>query len=227
MAQPETTIEFNGKVVPVVARVLEGDARSEAWQAIVAMDDGFSVYEERTEGIREIPAVLLERRPARVLYGMNCSYFTGKLEAYFHNKGIPFEFVDMHRTQFKECAAATGVAQLPCTREPDGSWLTDTTKIIEHFESNKAGPPIAPTDPATAFCSVLFEDLFDEWYWRPALYYRWAHAEDARLMSTEIGSKMLRDTPLPLFLRRLFILLRQRLVYLKQGRCHGENSTHH
>jgi deazaflavin-dependent oxidoreductase (nitroreductase family) len=216
VAEPDVTIEIDGKEVPVRARELEGEERDEVWQKIVAQDDGFAVYEERTRGIREIPVILLERRPVRILYGMRCSYFTGKLEAYFQTKGIPFHFVEMHRTQFKACAEATGITQLPCTQEPDGSWLTDTTRIIEHFEAADETAPVTPGDPAAAFCSRLFEDLFDEWYWRPALYYRWAHPEDARLMSSEIASQLLRDVPLPLFLRRWFILFRQRSVYLKK-----------
>ncbi len=220
MAQPDTTIEIEGKIIPVQARELRGEERAQVWGEIVAQDPGFAVYEERTQGVREIPVVLLERRPVRLLYGLSCSYFTGKLEAYFQTKGIPFEFVEMNRTQFRACAEATGVVQLPCTREPDGTWLTDTTRIMAHFEAatarDSATPQIAPADPAVAFCSLLFEDLFDEWYWRPALYYRWAHADDARLMSTELARQLLRDVPLPLFLRRWFVLFRQRNVYLKK-----------
>ena len=216
MASPDTTIEWQGKLEPVRARLLEGDERDQVWTEIVAQDEGFAVYEERTAGVREIPVILLEKRATRILYGMNCSYFTGKLEAYFHIKGIPFEFREMNRAEFIACGKATGVLQFPCVREPDGTWLTDTTKIIEYFETQDIGPPVTPADSLTKFCSLLFEDLFDEWYWRPALYYRWAHADDARLMSTELARKLLRDMPLPLFLRRLFILLRQRLVYLKK-----------
>ena len=152
----------------------------------------------------------------RKLYGLSCSYFTGKLEAYFLNKGIPFEFVEMDRADFRSCAKATGVAQMPCTHEPDGRWLTDTTKIIEHFEAVDDFPGVRPADPATAFFSALLEDLFDEWYWRPALYYRWANKDDARLLSTEIARTLLRDLPLPLLLRRRFILARQKRVYLRQ-----------
>ena len=220
MAQPSTTIEIDGKVIPVQARELAGEERERVWREIVSQDAGFAVYEERTDGVRTIPVVLLERRPVRLLYGLSCSYFTGKLEAYFQAKGIPFEFVEMNRTQFRACAKATGIVQLPCTREPDGTWLTDTTRIMEHFEHPAKGagnePAITPADAAAAFCSLLFEDLFDEWYWRPALYYRWAHADDARLMSTELARQLLRDLPLPLFLRRWFVLFRQRSVYLKK-----------
>lgn len=224
MANPATTIEWQGKVEPVLARQLEGEEREAVWQEIVAQDEGFSVYEERTRGLRNIPVILLEKRPARLLYGLNCSYFTGKLEAYFKSKGIPYELVEVNRTQLIAGAKATGVVQFPFIREPDGSWLTDTTKIIEHFEAQQAGTPIASRDPFVAFCSALFEDLFDEWYWRPALYYRWAHADDARLRSSELAQELLHDVPLPLFARRLFILLRQRLVYLKKDGVTAETA---
>lgn len=151
-----------------------------------------------------------------LLYGLSCSYFTGKLQAYFQVKGLPHRFVEMDRGRFRACAQATGIAQLPCVETPDGTWLTDTTAIMDRFETQDAGPRLRPGDPATAFCSLLLEDLFDEWLWRPALYYRWAFDEDARLMSSQIARTLLRDVPLPLPLRRRFILHRQKVVYLRK-----------
>ena len=98
-ADPQAKIQVGDREIPVRARELEGDQRDLAWKEIVAQDPGFAVYEERTRGIREIPVVLLEPRDAGdatgatdvpVLYGMSCSYFTGKLEAYLRTKGVPF-----------------------------------------------------------------------------------------------------------------------------------------
>jgi glutathione S-transferase len=106
--------------------------------------------------------------------------------------------------------------QMPSIEAPDGTWLTDSTLIMDHFERADVGPRIRPEDAATAFCSLLLEDLFDEWYWRPALYYRWAFEEDAKLMSRQIARTLLRDSRQPLFLRQRFILRRQRTVYLKK-----------
>jgi glutathione S-transferase len=151
-----------------------------------------------------------------VLYGLSCSYFTGKLEAYFRTKGVPYRFEEMSRAEFRLCAGKTGIVQLPCVETPDGTWLTDTTAIIKLFEASDTAPRVRPDDSATAFCSLLLEDLFDEWFWRPALYYRWAFDEDATLMSSQIARTLLRDVRLPLFLRRRFILHRQRIVYLKK-----------
>ena len=225
MAHPEATVHVGDRRVPVRARNLDGDERAILWKEIVAQDPSFAVYEERTRGVREIPVVLLEPRGAEskklpdgayVLYGLRCSYFTGKLEAYLQTKGVPVHFVEMSRSQFQACGRATGIVQLPCIEAPDGTWLTDTTAILNHFEAQDAGPRVRPLDPATAFCSLLLEDLFDEWYWRPALYYRWAFDEDARLMSNQLARTIFRDVSLPLFLRRRFMLHRQRIVYLKK-----------
>lgn len=225
MAQPDVTIQVRDRVIPVRARTLEGAERDRGWEQIVAKEPSFAEYETRTRGFREIPVVFFETRaPAvpqadrntHVVYGLSCSYFTGKLEAYLQTKGIPFQFVEMNRKLFRACGEATGVVQLPCVQTPDGTWLTDTTAIMEHFEALDEGPSVRPEDAASAFCSLMFEDLFDEWYWRPALYYRWAFAEDAKLMSSTIGRTIMRDIPLPLFLRRFFVLYRQRLVYLKK-----------
>lgn len=150
------------------------------------------------------------------LHGLTLSYFTGKLEAYMRAKGLAYDFVEMDMGDFRRCGRATGVAQMPQLETPEGEWLTDTTAIIAHFEDQHLAPAFRPADPVAAFFSLLLEDYFDEWLWRPALYYRWRFAEDARLMSAQIARTMLRDLAAPLWLRRRFILHRQRRVYLHE-----------
>lgn len=150
------------------------------------------------------------------LHGLKLSYFTGKLEAYFRVKGIPHRFVEMDLADFRRCARATGIAQMPQVEGPDGTWLTDTTAILAHFEAQQPEPRLHPEEPVAGFLSLLLEDLFDEWLWRPALYYRWAFAEDRALMSAQIARSFLRDVPAPFWLRRRFILERQRWVYLRR-----------
>ena len=87
------------------------------------------------------------QRPAYRLHGLKLSYFTGKLEAYFRCKGIAHAFVEMDTADFRRCARATGIAQMPQVECPDGPWLTDTTAIIAHFEEMTCprifGPAIA------------------------------------------------------------------------------------
>jgi glutathione S-transferase len=149
------------------------------------------------------------------LHGLKLSYFTRKLEGYLRVKGVPYEFVEMDLADFRECAKATGIAQMPQLQSPDGSWMTDTTEIISHFESYWPKPRLRPGPPAVAFASQFLEDFFDEWLWRPALYYRWAFDADSRLMSGQIADSLLRDQPGPRLLRRLFIKHRQQRTFLK------------
>ncbi len=153
---------------------------------------------------------------AFVLHGLKLSYFTGKLEAYLRARGVPFRYVEMDMADFRACGRATGVYQMPQLQAPDGTWLTDTTAIIRRFEADHPDLPYQPAEPAAAFLSLFLEDAFDEWLWRPALYYRWAFNEDAALMGSQIARTMMRDLPGPLWLRAAVIRRRQQRVFLKE-----------
>ena len=150
------------------------------------------------------------------VHGLDLSYFTGKLEAYLRAKGLPYELVPMDTRSFRRCARITGVAQMPQLEFPDGQWLTDSTRIIEHCETQAAGPAIYPEDPALCFIAQLLEDFGDEWLWRPAMHYRWSFVPDARLLSDKLARSMMRDVPLPLLLRRWLIGSRQRRLFVKR-----------
>jgi glutathione S-transferase len=150
------------------------------------------------------------------VHGLDLSYFTGKLEGYLRLKGAPYALVEMDTRSFEALGRRTGVRQMPQVELPDGTWLTDTPRIIDTLEQTLPGPGLTPEEPVAAFAAHLLEAYADEWLWRPALYYRWAFADDARLMSGRLARGMLRDVPAPVFLRRHFIRARQRRVYLAQ-----------
>ena len=59
-AQPDVTVEVGTAVVPVTARVAEGEERELIWQRQKSDYPGFADYEEKTD--REIPVVILIRR---------------------------------------------------------------------------------------------------------------------------------------------------------------------
>ncbi len=150
------------------------------------------------------------------LHGLDLSYYTGKTECYLRVKGLPFDSVEMSTTSFRDCARRTGVAQMPQLEFPDGRWLTDSSQIIEYFEAQSTEPPIYPKDPALCFIAHLLEDFGDEWLWRPAMHYRWSFQPDARLASDRLARGLLRDVRLPLAVRRWFIDLRQRHLFVRK-----------
>jgi deazaflavin-dependent oxidoreductase (nitroreductase family) len=48
-AEPHVTVRFNGRTSEMIARLLEGDDRARAWQAMLAVWPNFAKYEQRTE----------------------------------------------------------------------------------------------------------------------------------------------------------------------------------
>ena len=61
VAHPDTVVEVGTETIPVRARVLEGDEREAIWSKQKEKVPAFADYERRTEGVREIPVILLER----------------------------------------------------------------------------------------------------------------------------------------------------------------------
>jgi glutathione S-transferase len=143
-----------------------------------------------------------------VVYGSSASFYTGKLEAYFRAKGIPYRLEPFSETNMRRCARHTGIVQIPQVECPDESWLVDTTLIIEYFERVRPDPIVTPRAPAVAFVSRLLEDYADEWLWRPAMHYRWSFPETARLMSAWLAEHM-PDRALPQWLKRWYWRRRQ------------------
>ena len=149
-----------------------------------------------------------------VVYGTDCSYYTGKLETYLRAKGIAYRLEPFGEKNMRRAARHTGVIQIPQVECPDGSWLVDTTLILEFFERTRPAPSITPADPATAFASRLIEDYADEWLWRPAMHYRWSFPTNAALMSAWLAEHVT-EQRVPEWVKRLYWRRRQYGTFVK------------
>src|SRR5262245_51162132 len=159
-----------------------------------------------------------------VVYGTDCSYYTGKLEAYLRAKGIAYRLEPFSESNMRRAARHTGVVQIPQVECPDGAWLIDTTLIIERFEQTRPEPAVTPRDPAVRFVSHLLEDYGDEWLWRPAMHYRWSFPETASLMSAWLAEHA-RERRAPEWLKRRFWLHRQFGTFVKGDGVTPETRT--
>jgi glutathione S-transferase len=149
------------------------------------------------------------------LHGLDLSYFTGKVEAYLRAKGLPYELVQMDTRSFARLGKITGVRQMPQLELADGTWLTDSTHIIETLERTATGPSLYLKSAALHFVAHVLEDFADEWLWRPAMAYRWTFRADALRAGDALARGMLRDVALPVWARRLMITLRQRHRFVR------------
>ena len=149
-----------------------------------------------------------------IIHGADESYYTGKLEAYFRSKAIPYRVEPFSESNIRRCAKATGIVQIPQVECPDGSWLVDTSLIIEHFERTQPEPSISPKNKAIHWLALLMEDYADEWLWRPAMHYRWSYPETARLVSGWLAEH-LHERRAPLSLKKQYWRTRQYWVFVR------------
>lgn len=61
VANPDASVEIGTDSYPVRARVAAGEERERIWERQKRDWPGFADYEEKTQGIREIPVVILDR----------------------------------------------------------------------------------------------------------------------------------------------------------------------
>jgi len=61
VANPEIEAEIGAERFKVRARELKGDEREPIWTKQKKLMPGFAEYEQKAQGIREIPVILLER----------------------------------------------------------------------------------------------------------------------------------------------------------------------
>lgn len=62
VAHPEVDVEVGTETIPVRAKVLDGQERTDIWERQKIDVPGFADYDTKVAGIRDIPVVLLERR---------------------------------------------------------------------------------------------------------------------------------------------------------------------
>jgi deazaflavin-dependent oxidoreductase (nitroreductase family) len=64
VANPDVTVELGTNTFSARARVAEGEERESIWERQKRDSPRFADYEKRTEGVREIPVVVLDKTRA-------------------------------------------------------------------------------------------------------------------------------------------------------------------
>ncbi|MCK5041693.1 MAG: glutathione S-transferase N-terminal domain-containing protein, partial [Sphingomonadales bacterium] len=115
------------------------------------------------------------------IYGVDPSYFTQKVLAFFAYKQIPFSYIHKTFDKAEMIEKNAGTKLIPVVKMPDDSWGYDSTPLA--FEMDRRFPErqLLPDDDALAFVVRIIEDYFDEWLTRQAVHFRWHYAADRRV----------------------------------------------
>ncbi len=127
------------------------------------------------------------------LFSWEHSYFSGKARGYLRFKersgalGPGFEDILASADLIQGLLVRrSGSGAVPQMQAPDGSWIQDSSEIIDFCEAAHPEAPVIP-DPATSPCqclaAYLIELLADEWMVVPGFWERWHYSEDGRGLS--------------------------------------------
>lgn len=125
------------------------------------------------------------------VFGAENSPFSVKVRSYFRYKGIPHEWIVRSNATMKEYQKYAKLPLIPLVVTPDDQARQDSTPIIESLEAEHPEPSIHPTDPVSAFVSVLLEEFGDEWGNKWMLHYRWAREADQVASSRRLVGEMM------------------------------------
>jgi glutathione S-transferase len=127
------------------------------------------------------------------LFSWEHSYFSGKARAYLRYKdrcgalGSGFEDVLATPELIQGLLLPrSGSGAVPQLEAPDGSWVQDSSEIIDFVEAAHPQAPVVPdarTSPRQCLAAYLVELLADEWLVVPAFWERWYFSEDGRVPS--------------------------------------------
>jgi glutathione S-transferase len=121
-------------------------------------------------------------------YGWLVSPYTAKTRSYLHFKRI--DFVDTHPslpTLYHRIQKAVGRMIMPTVELPDGTWLQDSSDIIDALDARHPEPSVVPPGPTQRLASSLLELYGDEWLPMVALHYRWNTPENAAFALSEFS----------------------------------------
>ncbi len=124
------------------------------------------------------------------LFSWEHSYFSGKTRSYLRYKqrsgALGPGYEDILATPDLIAGLLTprsGTGAVPQLEAPDGTWLQDTSEIVDYCEAahpEAAVIPDADSRPRQRLVSYLIELLADEWIVVPAFWQRWFFSEDGR-----------------------------------------------
>ena len=162
--------------------------------------------------------------PGYRVYLSDVSYFSGKLEGALRAKRIAYERVRITPdVLLDEVLPNTGWMKVPAVRRDDGLWLCDSTPLLRWLDAEHPQRALIPDDPYRAFLSALIEDYCDEWQWRPAMFWRWAFADNARYLGARLGAELSEGTIHPAWGMGLYFRKRQQRLYLRGDGVRADN----
>ena len=146
------------------------------------------------------------------IYGSELSPYSLKVRAYFHYKQIPHQWIIRSQDRMEEFQRYAKLPLVPLVLSPTEEVMQDSTPIIEKLERRFIEPALEPTEPVSAFVSLLLEEYGDEWVNKPMFHYRWSRETDQQSAAGRLAVDMLPSDADEQALSGVAEVIKQRMV---------------
>lgn len=131
-------------------------------------------------------------------YGWMVSPYSAKTRSFLRYARVPFDDIEPTAVDlFFRIRRAVGVVIMPTVELPDGTFVKDSSEIVDRFERLAPGASITPRSPRQRLTSALLELFGDEWLVIPALYYRWTRPASTAFALDAFGRSAAPRLPAP------------------------------
>ena len=114
------------------------------------------------------------------LFGVERSYFAGKVRPAFRAKRVYFEEVYPQRADYMDLRRRTGNTMLPQVITPEDNTWQDSSEILDNIEARYPTPALYPPTPVQWVVANLLELVADEFIALAAMHYRWSAPESEK-----------------------------------------------
>jgi len=148
-------------------------------------------------------------------YSWPVSPYSAKTRSYLHYQGIEFDDIPPTVWQlYRRIQGAVGRMIMPTVELEDGTWLQDSSNIIDHFEARDDTVSITPPTAGPTVASSLLEVFSDEWLPMADLHYRWNLPENASFAIRDFAAHGLPRVPGPVGRRLIRPIAKRMAGYL-------------
>ena len=129
---------------------------------------------------------------AYIIYGMELSLFTRKLESAMIFYQAPFECKSKTAALRAELEHRSGTHQVPVLHTPENWMIADTTPIMMMLDGRFPPRALFPAGPLGVLVHIV-EEYLDEWVARVMVHYCWHYADSTRFAIEKLTREMLAD----------------------------------